>query len=132
MDIYTKCLEFVPQKLSSIRFSQPWVTSKTKRICRKKKRLYNKARNSGLTRDWNDYLNVKKLARHECRAAYHEYVSHLIDPHTNNKKFWSHIKSCHRLLCLCNALPPIDLSLLVSQTEQLFIYMFLRSHVPSY
>ena len=96
MDIYAKCLEFVPQKLSSIRFSQPWVTSKTKCICRKKKRLYNKARNSGLTRDWNDYLNVKNLAQHECRAAYHEYVSHLIDPHTNNKKFWSHIKSCRK------------------------------------
>lgn len=34
--------------------------------------------------------------QHECRAAYHEYVSHLIDPHINNKKFWSHIKSCHK------------------------------------
>ena len=32
MDVYANCLEFVPQKLSSIRFSQPWVTSKTKRI----------------------------------------------------------------------------------------------------
>ena len=80
----------MPQKLSSNKFSQPWVTSK----CRKKKRLNNKARSSGLTRDCNDYLCVKKLAQYECRATYHEYVSHLIDPHTNNKKFWSHIKSC--------------------------------------
>ena len=34
-DMYAECLDLVPQKLSSIRFNQPWVTSKTKRICRK-------------------------------------------------------------------------------------------------
>jgi len=33
------CLELVPYKYSSIRFSQPWVTSTTRRICRKKKTI---------------------------------------------------------------------------------------------
>ena len=62
----------------------------------RRKGYNNKACNSGLTRDRNDYLNVKKLAQHECRAAYHEYMSHLIGPHTNNKKFWLHITSCRK------------------------------------
>ena len=35
----SNCLELVLHKLSSIRFNQPWVTSNTKRICRKKKVL---------------------------------------------------------------------------------------------
>ena len=39
---------------------------------------------------------IKKLAQHECCTAYHNYVSNLIDPHTNNKKFWSYIKSCRK------------------------------------
>ena len=45
-DLKIKCidyLELVPYKYSSMKYSQPWITSNAKRIFWKKKRLYNKA-----------------------------------------------------------------------------------------
>ena len=44
MNMCSDCMDLVPSKFSSIRFNQPWVNSKTKQICRKKKRMYNQAR----------------------------------------------------------------------------------------
>ena len=90
------CMELVPYKYPSSRFNQPWITNRTKRICRKKKRMYNKARSTGLESDWSNYKNIKKLTQHECRKAYHNYVSRISYPSTNNKKFWSFIKNCRR------------------------------------
>ena len=86
------CLELVPYKYSSTRFSQPWVTSNTKRICRKKKRAYNKARSSGSVVHWNNYKELKRTAQRQCRKAYYDYVSRLFDSRSNSKKFWSFIK----------------------------------------
>ena len=90
------CMELVPYTYPSSRFNQPWVTTRTKRICRKKKRLYNKARSTGLASDWSNYKNIKKLSQHECRRAYYNYVSRISDPRVNNKKFWSFIKNCRK------------------------------------
>ena len=64
------CLELVPYKYSSTKYSQPWVTSGTKRICRKKKRLHNKAHSSGSAADWTNNKEVKKVAQHQCHNVY--------------------------------------------------------------
>ena len=87
------CLELVPYRYSSTRFCQPWVTFSTRRICRKKKRLYNKAHSSGSAIHW---INYKKLAQRQCRNTYYDYVSQLFVSHTNKKKFWSFIRGCHK------------------------------------
>jgi len=100
-DFKTKCidcLELVPYKYSSTKYSQPWVTSNTKRICRKKKRLYNKARSSGSAADWTNYKEVKKAAQRQCRNAYFSYVSQLFDSRSNRKKFWSFIKGRQKIV----------------------------------
>ena len=93
MDMCSNCMDLVLSKFSSIRFNQPWVNSRTKQICRKKKRMYNHARHTGKESDWNKYYNLKKIAQQECRLAYSNYISNLINPQTKNKKFWSFIKS---------------------------------------
>ena len=90
------CLELVPNRYSSTRFCQPWVTSSTRRMCRKKKRLYNKARSSGSAIHWINYKEVKKLAQRQCHNSYYDYVSQLFVSHTNNKKFWSFIRGCRK------------------------------------
>ena len=87
MGMCSNCMDLVPSKFSSIRFNQPWVNSGTKQICRKKKRMYNRARLTGKESDWNKYYNLKKTAQHECRSAYSNYISSLFNPETKNKKF---------------------------------------------
>ena len=86
-DMYSNCMDLVPSKFSSIRFSQSWVNSRTKQICRKKKRMYNRARLTGKESDWNEYYNLKKTAQHECHLAYSNYISSLFNPETKNKNF---------------------------------------------
>ena len=93
MNMCSDCMDLVPSKFSSIRFNQFWVNSKTKQICRKKKRMYNRARTTGKDSDWHKYYDLKKIAQYECRLAYSNYISNLINPETGNKKFWSFIKS---------------------------------------
>jgi len=98
-DFKTKCidcLELVPYKYSSTKYSQPWVTFNTKGMCRKKKRLYNKACSSGSAADWTNYKEVNKVAKRQCRNAYFSYVSQLFASRTNRKKFWSFIKECRK------------------------------------
>ena len=42
--------------------------------------------------------------QYECRLAYSNYISSLINPETSNKKFWSFIKSQHQE---CTGIPPL-------------------------
>ena len=92
-----ECLSLIPSKTSSHRFSQPWITSKTKQICRRKKRRYKRACLTNSEHDWSAYYHIKKLAQYECRKAHNDYVSKLISPDKKypNKRFWSYVKS-HR------------------------------------
>ena len=41
----------------------------------------------------NKYYNLKKTAQYECCLAYSNYIFNLINPETQNKKFWSFITS---------------------------------------
>ena len=92
-----ECLSLISSKTSSHRFSQPWITSNTKQICRRKKRRYKRACLTNSEYDWSAYNHIKMLAQYECRKAHNDYVSKLISPDKKypNKRFWSYIKG-HR------------------------------------
>ena len=83
----------LPSKFSSQRYNQPWVTTKTKQICRRKKHLYRRAHISDRHQDWIAYYNIKKLAQYECQKAHNEYVSKLVGHNINHpcKKLWSYV-----------------------------------------
>ena len=87
--------KFVPSKLSSVRFSQPWVTRSCRRLIRKKNRSYRKARRTNKSHDWVVFKNLKHQSQRECRQAYQHYVANMICPdlEKNPKKFWAFIKS---------------------------------------
>ena len=89
------CINSIPHKFSSSRFNQPWVTTYTKRLCRKKKRLYNKACSTGDSLDWTIYHRMKKQVQYECRKAHEQYISELVNPESQciNKRFWTYIKN---------------------------------------
>ena len=94
-----KCEELmadhVLSKFSSTRFSQPWINRNLKRLSRRKKRAYKKARISRNDSDWNNYKQLKKECQKECRSAYSAHVNNLVseDQTGNPKKLYSFIKS---------------------------------------
>ena len=76
----------VPTKLSSTKNHQPWITTETKRILRKKQRWYTKAKSCKSDKAWNKYKQIKKASQMLCRKAHSDYVQDLISDDKNNLK----------------------------------------------
>ena len=77
----------VPSKMSTTRHSQPWVNKKVKRLAKRKKRAYNKARKTGSPDDRLTYKRLQKEQHLECRKANHSYVRDLVSD--NPKKLYT-------------------------------------------
>ncbi len=67
----------VPSKMSSSRFNQPWINTKTKRASRRKARAYRKARRTNKPRDWARFLEMKKHTQKICRSAHNQYNEYI-------------------------------------------------------
>ena len=93
--IVVTSMEFVPTKLTSARFSQPWVTRTCKQHSRRKQRAYNRAKRTRSQNDWNIFKTLTKKSRKECKRAYNNYLRDCIcqDFKNNPKRFFSFIKS---------------------------------------
>ncbi|MEW8547322.1 MAG: reverse transcriptase domain-containing protein, partial [Candidatus Thiodiazotropha sp.] len=87
--------ELVPSKMTSSRFSQPWINRGIKRLSRRKKRAYRRARISKDKTDWLVYKQLKRQTQRECRNAYSSHVNNLVseDQASNPKKLYSFVKS---------------------------------------
>ena len=83
----------IPSKLTSSKVHQPWITTVTKRLLRRKRFLYKKFKNTLSPRNKDIYSNIKRECQRECRRAYSGYVENLINEEANNKKFWTYIKN---------------------------------------
>jgi hypothetical protein len=86
----------VPSKQSSTRYmySQSWINREVKRLSRKKKCSYDKARRTGNAKDLQRYKHLKQLSTEACRRAYNGYITNIISPDSteNPKRFWGFIK----------------------------------------
>jgi hypothetical protein len=86
--------DHVPSKFSSVRYSQPWFNSTTKRACRRKTRAFKKALKTNRARDWRRFRKLKKEAQFKCRYAYNQYVSDIISSEPGgNKRLGAIIKA---------------------------------------
>ena len=85
----------VPSRMTSPRFSQPWITRECKRKIRRKKRAYNKFKRTKLDSDWLKYQEAAKKSRKACKNAFNTYVQLSVSPDlkSNPKKFFSFIKN---------------------------------------
>ena len=83
----------VPSKMSSTRFNQPWINTRVKRLTRRKKRSFIKAKRSGKEKDFKRYQHLKKQCRSECKLAYNNFLADIVSPDSENnpKRFWSFI-----------------------------------------
>ncbi len=85
----------VPSKTTSSRFSQPWINQNIKRLSRRKKRAYRRARASQDTKDKERYMELQKQTHQEVKRAYNNYINDMVNPETgtNPKKLYSFINS---------------------------------------
>ena len=87
-------LNTIPSNVVSNKCTCPWITLFSKRLSKRKQRMYNVARLSHHQDDWVLYYCLKKECQHECHKAYNSYVMSLIDDNNNvSKRVWSYVKS---------------------------------------
>jgi hypothetical protein len=62
--------ECIPSKTTSTRITQPWITKDLRTLSRRKQKLYNRAKRTHKTRDWNSYNTMNF-----CMSAFfHTYI----------------------------------------------------------
>ena len=84
----------VPSKLTSTRFSHAWCNRDVRRLSRRKKWAYKKARTTKQSSDWSRYKKIQKDTQHACRKAHDDFISNMVgEPGTNSKKLYTYIKS---------------------------------------
>jgi len=82
----------VPSKMTSTRYSQPWCNRTIRRLSRRKKRAYKRARKSNSEKDWTTYKTIQKATRTECKTAHNKYVHDLVTD-DNSKKLYTFVKN---------------------------------------
>ena len=88
--------KYVPSKQLSTRHNLPWFDKKAKSLVRLKQKLYNRAKLTGNTNDWQKYRNVKKSTNHHLKRSHRHHVNNKLSDaleNNNTKPFWSYIKS---------------------------------------
>ena len=85
------------------RFSQTWCNRDIRRLSRKKKRAFKRARATKKQSDWHRYKKIQKDAQQACQRA-HDYISNMVcELGSNNKKLFAYIKG---LKCDSSGLAP--------------------------
>lgn len=83
----------VPSRMSGKKKNIPWLNADIRKLLKRKKRLYAKARKSG---NWANYKFVQKKCRKKLRSSEWDHINTIITDglKTNNSKpFWRYIKS---------------------------------------
>ena len=86
----------VPYVWSKSRLNVPWITSQIRRMCRKKQRMFNRAKNHHRTKYWEDYKYFKRDVTRAMRKARWEYINGILQlglEEGNSRPFWRYIKS---------------------------------------
>lgn len=94
--------KYVPSKRSIIRQHLPWVTTTIKRMCRKKQRLYNKARKSGRSKHWDRFNQFKRDTRRAIRSAHNNYINNILAESLQSgetQTFWRYVKAQQQDSC---------------------------------
>ena len=82
--------------MRSPKHNVPWINQKIRRMCRKKQRLFNKAKRSSKSRDWSAYKSFKKDTSKALRRAHWQYVNNILLEglqSKDSKPFWRYVKS---------------------------------------
>jgi hypothetical protein len=86
----------IPSKMTSARFTLPWVNRDIRKLIRKKQRRYNKAKRTNNWKDKENFRDCRRKIDRAIRKEYRRYVSDVIGgslESNNTKPFWKFIKA---------------------------------------
>ena len=86
--------QHVPHKFQSSKFSLPWFKRTQLRLCKKKQKLFKKAKKTKQPAHWSNYKNFRKFVRNNLKEARNNYICNTLKNSLNDnpKTFWSYIK----------------------------------------
>ena len=91
-------LDSIPSKLSTVRHNLPWMTAEIKRLCSKKRRVYQKAK-KGSAGHQALFTKLQNATRDALRKAHWSYVNGILQASQetgDNKNFWRYVKAQER------------------------------------
>ena len=94
--------KYVPQKWASSRRNVPWLTPAIRCLCKKKQRLYNKAKKNRSPRDWDMFKSCQRNCVATLRKARWNYINNILSDTIetgNTKPFWRYVKSQKQERC---------------------------------
>ena len=86
----------IPHRNSSSQHNMPWFTNALKRMCKKKQRLYNKAKKSKSGKYWQQYKSLKKDTLKAIRKRRWQYINDILQvglEQGDSKPFWKYVRS---------------------------------------
>ena len=89
----------IPSKLTSTRYNVPWLTTKLKRMCHKKRRLFRRAKKSTNPTHKAAYKHIQNETRNALRRAHWSYVNGILTEGLEQgdlKPFYGYMKSQHQ------------------------------------
>ena len=80
--------KFVPSRMSSSCWSQPWFYRECKKHVRRKKCLCNTARRIGLDADWFRFKDAAVRSQKTCKKAYNNFISSSVASNDKSDSKW--------------------------------------------
>ena len=83
----------VPHLFTSSRHNLPWFTKNLKKLCKRKQRLYNKAKTTRNQDDWQEFCDIRKNVHTQLRSARVWHISQFLTTSITDKpkSFWTFI-----------------------------------------
>ncbi|XP_072018292.1 uncharacterized protein [Amphiura filiformis] len=88
----------IPSKMSTSKVRLPWMNDRMRKMCNKKRKIYDKARKTGDFATWDKYKDIRRKNDRELRKLQRKYIRDVCDTleSNNTKPFWRYIKSLRR------------------------------------
>ena len=104
-DMCQRCLDLIPSRLIATSHRQPWISPNIRQLSHRKQGMYNSARSSQSPFYWQKYQLLKKEIQKECRKAYTNYVSILVNDNGHvNKSYELSLKARGRITAVLHHL----------------------------
>ena len=72
----------------------PWVTTIIRRLIRKPKKVYTKAKKTDRAEIWAIFRQLRASTKKEIASSYHSYINNMIgNLEDNTKPFWRYINN---------------------------------------
>ena len=85
--------KYVPHFFTSSIHNLPWFTKNVKKLCKRKQRLYNKAKKTRNQDDWQEFCDIRKNVHQQLSSARVSHISQFLTTSITDKpkSFWTFI-----------------------------------------